>query len=745
MSYLGADNTCDRQNPEYYFDLSTEFNYKQQESAFNFSSRKHLDKIDTFYNSTNDYLKNLHLENHKLKGDNKSHNSFAAVNENFTELTSGYPIDTSCSKISIMDDKKEGWEVWDIPENDTTGEEHQVDDSKVINEEWQQNSTRSSFTSSYRLEGMQEENSKYVNVYPTKTRSISESFDDKTNNLQVDDKKGLTKSFSAFSPGKKKSPGFLKLPFLKKASSSSSLTEEKQSESGNESGNKLNKNNVKTPTKEKKSSPFSSLIRRKNTSGKANGDISQERGIQKGSSPDTKLTPNRSFKSDTNTKGEKVFSITVPNLKTNLNGGASGASVEKEVTSRTDKTAGLSPAQDSRRIESLQNGSTVSPTKAYSITFTPEGEDKSDVKHKSISPTKSITSPATTMSQAPLLSLVVGVGLSEEKSTSEVIQSVASPHSVEETGYFTLGGKPSQIITSTPQKPSNVIKDLEFGNTGISNEPSINMPSFNGITDMDEENVFNGQKTDDATNVISKEDNRKDSVGGFHVLLDTNYDYPNFPTPTKLSASENAFEEVLDTSKVDGERSNEPEVPSTAKVVLEADSDLNDRAGIKHGTSSGQLPTYDELHSTNSDNKGHFTDLKATDIVESVSFSDDLQLREQVETVDRVPRLTIASHSEDVCDHGDGNDSLTSFEQHERDYVNFSPNGIISPAKYPQVSGKGELSADEEDEMKYRDYADVHNPERRMTMEILNFLPDIMETSSEVNAGKINSTTCSLF
>ena len=741
MSYLGADNTCDRQNPEYYFDLSTEFNYKQQGSRFYFSSRKHLDKLDTFYKTTNDYLKNL--ENYKLKVDNKSRNSFAAVNENFTELTSGHPIDTTCSKISIMDNNKEDWEVWDISENNTTGEEYQVDDPKETDEKWQQNSTRSSFTSSYRLEDKQEESSKYVNVYATKTRSISESLDDRTNDLQVDEKEELTKSFSAFSPGKKKSPGFSKFSFLKKTSGSS-LTEEKQSESGNESVNKLNKNNMKTPTKEKKS-PFSALIRRKSTSGKTNGDIIQEIGIKKGSPPDTKLTPNRSSKSDTDTNGEKVFSITVPKLKINPNGGASGASAEKEVTSKIGKTAGLSPAQDSTRIESLQNGSTVSPTKAYSITFTPEGEDKSDLKHKPISPTKSITSPATTMSQASLLPLVVGVGLSEEKCTSEVIQNVTSPHSVEETGYFTLAGQSPQIITSTPQKQSNVVKDLEFANTGISNEPVINMPSFNDVTDMDEENVFNGEETDDATNVISKEDNRKDSVGGFHVLLDTNYDYPNSPTPTKLSASENNFEEVLDTSKVDGEPSNESEIPSTAKVVLEPHSDLNDRAGIKHGTSSGQLPTYDELHSTNSDNTGRFTDLTATEIAKSVSSSDDFQLREQVKTVDRVPRLTIASHSEDVCDHGDGNDSLTSFEQHERDYVSFSPNGIISPGKYSQVNGKGELSADEEDEMKYRDFADDHYPERRMTMELLNYMPNIMEASTEVNVGKINSTTCFLF
>ena len=743
MSYLGADNTCDRQNPEYYFDLSKEFNYKQQEFGFNFSSREHLDKLDTFYNTTNDYLKNVDLENDKFKDDNKSHNNFATVNENLTK--SWHPIDTASPKIAIMDERKEDWEVWDISENNTTEEERQVDDSKEIDEEWQQNSTRSSFTSSYRLEDMQEENAKYVNVYATKTRSISESCDDKTNNLQVDDKKGLTKSFSVLSPGKKKSPVFLRLPFLKKTSSSSSLTEEKQSESSNESGNKLNKSNMKTPTKEKKSSPFSSLIRRKSSSEKTNGDISQEGGIKKGSPPDTKLTSNRSFKSDTNAKNEKVFSITVPKLKNTPNGGASGASLEKEVTRKIDKTAGLSSTQGSRRIQSLQNGSTVSPTKAYSITFTPEGEDKSGLKHKPISPTKSITSPATTMSQAPLLSLVVGVGLSEEKSTSEVMQSVKSPHSVEETGYFSLGGQPPQIITSTPQKQLNVGKDIEFANTGRLNEPVINMPSFNDVTDMDEEDVFNGEETDDATNAISKEDNGKDSVGGFHVLLDTNYDYPNFPTPTKLSASENAFEEFLDTSKVDGEPSNESQIPSPAKVVLEADSDLNDRAGIKRGTSSGQLPTYDELHSTNSDKKGRFSDLAATDIVESVSSSDDLKLREQVKTVDRVPRLKIASHSEDVCDQGDGNDSLISFEQHERDYVNFSPNGIISPAKYSQVNGKGELSADEEAEMKYRDYADGHNPERRMTMEILNFLPDIMEASTEVNAGKINSTTCSLF
>ena len=122
MSYLGADNTCDRQNPEYYFDLSTEFTYKQQESRFYFSSRKHLDKLDTFYKTTNDYLKNL--ENYKLKVDNKSRNSFAAVNENFTELTSGHPIDTTCSKISIMDNNKEDWEVWDISENNSFSARH---------------------------------------------------------------------------------------------------------------------------------------------------------------------------------------------------------------------------------------------------------------------------------------------------------------------------------------------------------------------------------------------------------------------------------------------------------------------------------------------------------------------------------------------------------------------------------------------------------------------------------------------
>ena len=687
---------------------------------------------------------------------------------------------------------------------------------------------------------------------PGRSRSMN-------NSTSTEDIRGLTKSFTLDSNGKEKKHVLI-VPRMTRSQSSSAISPNSKFASNENLTTISNKERHSTPGRSRSMNNSTSTedIRgfTKSFTSESNGKEKKHvlivpRMTRSQSTSSIQISSNNRTLNDSNRSGSSMLdtpaekdtptltkynpSYSLNNLNSEDRHGSSGKKRYSNVKDSVIRPDSGYVSPDESKKES----------RSYTITFTPENNEKKDNRTNSLSSDFALQG---------LVPLVVGLGIGEEEQTRDVVTNLVSPHAIEEHGYFNIGGNHHKNVDSFSSPTSE--KDNSF----IQNKNSDHDISSNSeiLAEEDEEKE---QSDDNVFEVRSKELN--EDVDDFCVLLDTNYSYPQFSSPNKDSESEttnqqqefsdlvNSFTNQTDIVDFGNNSQINNTTPHISKLspsnkqqyIRQLDFKSYCEVDMKQGSSNGQLPKFEELH--HCDDKDDSKELlicSENEVIEEVdslpanqnnfcsekdyiNISNEYlviseesdQEREDKENMNSISNLQkdenlesnetsdenspknsrkdenldgnethengsensnernlskkpthssntgaetdteftiivtghdVGNDSDNSCDSperisGNGmklsvideafefnedqqdssllEDSTTSFEDHEKEYMALSQNGYTS---------KDDLSIDEEDDNLYRDY---NLSERSMTMELLNYMPSIIERSAEVN------------
>ncbi|XP_057312714.1 uncharacterized protein LOC130654190 isoform X2 [Hydractinia symbiolongicarpus] len=686
---------------------------------------------------------------------------------------------------------QEDWEVWDVEGDEKVDEnlsnenitEKSLRFNTSINTTNELNSTNQDEVA-YTYTAPSPKNTSNNNTFngnltvpltQPKARSQSTS-----NNLKPhrskssEDTRGLSSSFTLGVPDMKKSRSSTAIPNGESKTDSKGFSKSVQYE----------------PQKEKKRRSFLSLFGMKKST--SSSEISKlNRSRNSSTSSDDPRGFNRSI--DPNS-GEEKHTLIVPTLKRsessssitsngneciNQDGLGFSSSMKLNSTSGSNTSVHklslgeLNAARpDSGYFSPDELKKTSTPKKnskmSYSITFTPE----TSIEQKNNNSTSNTSTPFFPL-QVPLLPLL-GVGLGEEQPTHDALHNVLSPHTVKEHGFFSLGG--NQIIDVDTKKTSSDNSVEKNSNVNSKTESNMDNVSSDQGKDTSEDNspsvTIEVQDTIEDTSHFSDNDEdfkeaakprgiipvklRDDEE--FCEVLDTDYDYPNHSTPNKDLVSTDSTKtrieaddsNIMSTPTTDKHTAHEDsqdgkEVPAVRQLILDDDGFFT--PGFQQGSANGQLPKYEDLYAvTDSPNdKESSASVVQQNIIHS-EVSDELNSENTTgvfpvfehtnQVDDSTAEESVKSSGSDDEDNNKPSfvedafefdsshleDSMASFEKHEEEY---SRNNQMP-------RWKEELSADEEDDNLYRDYNDEH-VERKLTMELLNYMPPIIERSVELH------------
>ena len=293
------------------------------------------------------------------------------------------------------------------------------------------------------------------------------------------------------------------------------------------------------------------------------------------------------------------------------------------------------------------------------------------------------TSLNTTPLQKGLLALVLGVGLGEEKKTNDAISNVLLPHTVIEHGQFSLGGKSQSFEKSV------------FGSGENSSGDKFN--------DYDEDS------------------SKRVELNSFCAGEDTDFSYPKSSTPEKFQTNNQSIEHT----SIESIDSNE----------------------MKHGAHV-RILTFDERNSFDDNKETQSETCNGRSKLSSGSESDHFSLSNCLDQ--RNPMFYLEDEDENkvnsLCYNSNKtteylrDSRLDSFELHENECMNTnSSSASSSPEKLHSLA-------------KHNDGADTKpfnqqdmGEERKITFELLNYMPPIFERSSEHESDAQNSGKIFLF
>lgn len=695
---------------------------------------------------------------------------------------------------------QEDWEVWDVDGDEKV--EENLSNGNIMEKSLTRNT---SIDTTNELNSTNQDEVAYTYTAPSpKNTSNNNTFNGNltvpltqpkarsqstSNNLKPhrsnssEDTRGFTSSFTQGVPGKEEKH-VLVVPDMKKSRSSTAIPngDSKTDSKG------FSKSFQYEPQKEKKKRNFLSFFGMKKST--SSSEVSKS-NLSRNSSTSSEDPRGFNRSIDPNS-GEEKHTLIVPTLKrsessssvtSNGNeslsqdalGFSSSMKLNSTSASNTNVHRKLSLGErnavrpDSGYFSPDELKKTSTPKKnskiSYSITFTPE--TSIEQKNNSTSNTSTPFSPL----QVQLLPLL-GVGLGEEKPTHDVVHSVLSPHTVEEHGFFSLGG--NQISDADTKNVSSDNLAEKNSNVQAQSNMEIVSPGQGKDTSEDKSPSVTIEVKDTIENTSHFSDNDEDfketarprgiilaklrDDEEFYEVLDTDYDYPNHSTPNKdlvstdstKTRSEAADPNVMSTPTTDKHSAHEDsqdgkEVPAVRQLIL--DDEGFSTPGFQQGSANGQLPKYEELYAVTDspDDKESSASVVQQNIIHS-------QVSGELNSEDTTGVFPVFEHTNQVDDstaeesvkslgsddEGDNKtsfvedafefdsshleDSMASFEKHEEEY---SRNNQMP-------RWKEELSADEEDDNLYRDNNDEH-VERKLTMELLKYMPPIIERSVELH------------
>ena len=497
--------------------------------------------------------------------------------------------------------------------------------------------------------------------------------------------------------------------------------------SPNPSSNSITQQNSSTPKKSINRSKSYTDIKNKDNSGSNSNNINTSR---------TKT-------------GEEIFLLSVPNLSSSHNKSKSLDNIHRmekhgsnssSTSTSTSKSPRHSPVlrrsakartySDSFRIDSgyfspddlIRKDSEASSStsnldnvnsnsKPYTITFTPEKSinyTENQPTSSSINKTPTAKSPSIKKGLASILPISVSETMIDETNTNNIIHNAESAHSVEEHGTFNLSvndkSREHELRLSFTEEEEYV--DIDY--VIEEEDPTTILDSCEDVGKVEHNNTNQDYEIEDGSSNVAEEDEQQNKdKNNLLTSLGNPEEYRQFVE--ELHNKDNKkqpYHHQGSLDEVDCPKYRN-KTPPLLKINIQSPSIDSETAGLEDDddeTKDGQNEEFTIMHSTYPEINGDGGEPSFESVEDALNGS----------STSSPERYRTLSNNE--C-NSPFEDSMKSFEAHEREYASCSNSSI------PNGTPNADLT-DEEDELaEWENLGDS----RRMTFVLLDYLPPIAE------------------